>query len=89
MHYRRERPRFSNYFLFKDFVIFGFKFDGKKTDENLHYFDKFFLFCFQQLKNDVTERISLIAWGCQVFDLKTFATISDLRFLAIAFEIFA
>ena len=47
---------------------------------------KFFLFCFQQLKNDLTKRISLREVVC---DLKAFATISDLRFLAIAFEIFA
>ena len=76
-----------SYLRISSFLVF--KFYGKKTDENLHYFDNFFLFCFQQLKNDVTERISLIAWGCRVCDLKTFATISDLRFLPIAFEIFA
>ena len=46
---------------------------------------KFFLFCFQRLKNDLTKRISLREVVC---DLKAFATISDLRFLAIAFEIF-
>lgn len=46
----------------------------------------FFLLCFQQLKNDLTKRISLREVVC---DFKRFATISDLRFLAIAFEIFA
>ena len=40
----------------------------------------FFLLCFQQLKNDLTKRISLREVVC---DLKTFATISDLRFLRL------
>ena len=69
IHYRRERPRFSNYFLFKAFVIFGLKFYGKKTDENLHYCDthfKIFLVLFPAIEKWF-NKANFIAWGCLRF----------------------